>query len=643
MVRNLNLKRVTMVGIAAFQMFNPQMEMRAQAQTTQRESVPACVVIQGNGQNFASHMGTVIALLEKNIEPKVAIGGSSGANIAAIVRSLLENPSLQTSSVVNAQGLELTLPEKAALVLASSRSVIEGFLLLPMLSKIGAGVLSAASGVLGVGLSGAFYGFPGTQVVGQEAILGQTVMTIDFLNKADFSQLLQEKDLRRRTLVLSELWQNHADPLWVTPDEFIVALFTPPGTSSSHPRAMEIRRRYFELFREDTTKPEHDPKVALRHFNHFLEKNAKFISSIPKHFLTQQFEKLLAILQNIPVAGQIFPLPGKSFALPNPERTWSAHLGIDLAGRVIQMPKSSVLHTTARLSERSLFGTRIEKTGEEYFYQVYFSSEDLQQELTIKNDRFPAHQSLMNYVKPDGTLDSVLPKNQVLLLNQRNLAQALKPSLSEPVFFRRDELPLSAQERNHAGIADPKLEFTGYGGWFDMIPSSLAAQLDACRQASLHVQIGLKSVVDPFQVSSLRPVFEGPRHFLRKATDSDLANPQNTSPFAKMYRRIAEYRAYSFAGAGLQNPLLIEHNWNRPSDLPGKEGEQLGRSISRNRLAMLLGGYQAGAKRLNGVNNIVPESAEVHAFGELSENAITQMSSLHEVEAFVNQVFGDPL
>lgn len=115
----------------------------------------ACLGIQGNGTNFSSHLGTLIALYENNIDPEVIIGGSSGSIVGSIGRALMNNKSIRDPKnavqypVMNKDSgtplrdefgkmswIDLSYTQKAALVLAAAEDVMNGFLFLPGIDEV---------------------------------------------------------------------------------------------------------------------------------------------------------------------------------------------------------------------------------------------------------------------------------------------------------------------------------------------------------------------------------------------------------------------------------------------------------------------------------------------------------------------------
>jgi len=99
-----------------------QNQLETQTSATSNKKT-ACLSFHGNGVYFPSQIGSLIALLESNIEPVFAIGGSSGSIIAALSRALVDNNSFSPSGSFR--------PQDAALVLAASLPIIESILFLP--------------------------------------------------------------------------------------------------------------------------------------------------------------------------------------------------------------------------------------------------------------------------------------------------------------------------------------------------------------------------------------------------------------------------------------------------------------------------------------------------------------------------------
>ena len=54
-------------------------------------SQTACISMQGNGERYPALIAQVLALLERNVEPKMIFGGSSASGAAALLLRLLRH------------------------------------------------------------------------------------------------------------------------------------------------------------------------------------------------------------------------------------------------------------------------------------------------------------------------------------------------------------------------------------------------------------------------------------------------------------------------------------------------------------------------------------------------------------------------
>ena len=164
-----------------------------------REPLTACLGIQGNGTNFSSHMGTLIGLFENNIEPKVVIGGSSGAIVGSIGRALMLNKSIldPNNRVMypgkNGEFFELGYPQKAALILAASEEVMNGFLFVPAFDEHNS--LKMYLDLLRFGnnlaIGRQLPSDPRAKILNIEPTVGSAVLLTAFFQLTDFTDILQ--------------------------------------------------------------------------------------------------------------------------------------------------------------------------------------------------------------------------------------------------------------------------------------------------------------------------------------------------------------------------------------------------------------------------------------------------------------------
>lgn len=168
----------------------------------------ACMGMQGNGVLFSSHIGTLIALFENSIDPKVIVGGSSGSIVGSIGRALMNNKSIRDTKVMyrtsnNIYG-ELTTPQKAALILAAAEDAMNGFLFLP-------GVDNATDGQYLSSLIGFVKNLKANQLPDQahykilniESTVGSAVLISAFFQLYDFEFILTKAQT---------MWRQGKDP-----------------------------------------------------------------------------------------------------------------------------------------------------------------------------------------------------------------------------------------------------------------------------------------------------------------------------------------------------------------------------------------------------------------------------------------------
>lgn len=200
-----------------------------------------CVSYRGNGPKFPSLLGQAAALMKQGYKPRVSVGGSSGANVAALVQSLVENKSLAGSQHTAAH---------SAFILRASRPLLDSFVFLPSFNKP-AGFIRALLAYLREQLEqDRVAGRPELSIAHSDHTLAQTLLFIDFYQNQNFSVALASESESSAAARLKEIFAASTQAIRVSPDEFMHALL--PSDDSHHTQAQSKKIRtylsgYFSL------------------------------------------------------------------------------------------------------------------------------------------------------------------------------------------------------------------------------------------------------------------------------------------------------------------------------------------------------------------------------------------------------------
>ncbi|MDQ3234777.1 MAG: hypothetical protein M3Q07_23470 [Pseudobdellovibrionaceae bacterium] len=564
-----------------------------------REDWTACLSVQGNGSNFPTLIGSAVALLERGVIPVVTMGGSSASLVAPTIQAVLHNTSIRAARVLTESGRELTLSEKAAVVLSASSVVSESILFLPNLADLPRTVRNILLYQAAVDNADAFVGTPDQELALLEAIAGQGVLVADFFATADFSSILAGSEPAARAEAMRELWMKQADLLAVTPQDFIRALLPLNAEQRDSELSRSLRMRFFGLFRRDTSGAKSDPDVALQAYEQFLLGVETQLGKLPPEQLESAFLAALDTLRGAPFVGSIASTLSKPFLLPSPSKVWSAYNGISLAkGKSIRMPPGTILHTTGRIATTGANGQPIELLGLKNFRQVYFPADDVAADLELQRDALNPGRSFIEAFSESQGWESPLPREQLIVLSSRPLAQAVKLSIAEPNAFRRDDIPLDSGVLAQDTALASAGRLVTFGGWLEHLPMTTLSKISACQNVDLKVTIAnpTKGLKD-FQRRAIRAVIDGPAAF--QQTVAERSDP--TSPVNRFMDSLWRVFDYALTLEGQLGRVKLDFNWDEP--IPGNDPAraEVESAITQSTRSLFLAAYQDSFETLQGM------------------------------------------
>ncbi|MEY3902283.1 MAG: hypothetical protein RL189_1589 [Pseudomonadota bacterium] len=436
----------------------------------------ACVSFQGNGVYYSAHVGALISILENNYEPVFASGGSSGAIIASVARALVENPSLRGSDGTFA-------PQKAATILASSSSVIESFLFLPLFTNP-LKMLDALDGFFSSSAQGFINGALKDALVHAESVVGQATLVVDFFRTADFEVVLREKSLIQRELKIAALWSQSTGAIRVKPDQIADALFTPRKVllSAKSDHLVEIQDRLFRLYKARYEDPLSNHKVAQETWNEFIEGNYELLSLNKPETRRLIFRNFIQATRSIESFDSLAAAMSGDVLLADPKRVFHAANGIDSRkGKKIEIPSNVVIHTTARRASKTADGWK-EHKGVESLYQFYVSnSRDLKRNASVllkpeNNPLQPKDKSKLPVIPSERLAATTLP-----------LGPALAATTGEVSAFERTPLTVDTATRNRFKWHSAEEQFIGFGGWLEKLPIGTLARFKECSPQNVDI------------------------------------------------------------------------------------------------------------------------------------------------------------
>lgn len=601
-------------------------------------SQTACISMQGNGERYPALIAQVLALLERNVEPKMIFGGSSASGAAALLRGILENPSVK-NTVVIAEGRELSLAEKAARIVATTPGPIGTVLVLPGLNKLGHSIDSAVKYVGADQLAQAFIGYPDQSIANLEAAVGQITLLSEFFAVADFSSALQEGNLVKRSALVQKDWLAFSDMLLVSPKEFIRALITAPGDARWSERSEAIKKRYFDLFYDEQAKPEDRPDPSRQRYNQLLKTLQPIISRIPDNQLEQAFLSSISLLKGLPFVSYTAVVASKPFYLANGERVQNAYKGKTSDGQSrFEIPSGVLIHTTARVATAKRGGGLVERDGLENFYQTYFPSQDLYSNLLSARNDLGEGRSFLEFTDELGVVRTAVDKNKLLVMEPRTLAEALKASIAEPNAFRRDPLALTAQDlaTNSLNLGQDKL--VSFGGWMEHANRRTIGSLDTCANVDYLVEVStLSQGLYSFQLKAIRAVIAGGTGSLvdRLNGTQEKADEASKLWMNDLWKAYTDSRSVREA----EQSLALDFDWDNASGLEGAAAAAMNPAYDANRNAFFVAAYQDAYLKLE-QNAAAPRSAGAQLIigADLNRMPLKSITNPTELNAAVDAI-----
>lgn len=488
----------------------------------------ACVGIQGNGVRFPSHVGTFTALLEANIMPVAALGGSSGSIVGSTVMGLLENASVDKGSAILG-GRTLSKAQRAALVLSATPDVLNSFIFLPQVARVDDFLESLVDFMFGMLYGNALLGGDDARIVSLEATVGQAVLLTDFFMHADFSSVFPLPTYEARRKRVYEIWLEFADAKEVTIGQLIAAGSKSEAEMKADPALKDVSDRLYYMFAQD---------VAM--YGQTSESWRSVLKGVDRVRRSGVLGKIDDKLDTI------------KLTVPNPKLVWNAYLSRTKDGRFLQTPKGMIIHSTFRRgSYRTKNGTVdfTEASGIETLFQGYTASEPLYSDLMRARDRLKSKNKGFLPYFPDGAknVSYAYPTERVLLLRnyegtkpyekgafneihipsegdrllkdgRRGVAHGIAYSAGEPGPFRRLPVYISQTEQqdnpaiqglSDEAATDPKEGVISFGGWSENVPTSTLALLDACKDVDYFVSGAKPGLGNSFQEGAIRAALRG--------------------------------------------------------------------------------------------------------------------------------------
>lgn len=638
----------------------PQQVQAETLQVNEEAELTACLGVQSNGVNFASHLGGFIALLERGVSPKVTAGGGSGALAATLLMSLMANPSLD-GMILKEGALVLSKPHKAALILAATQDVIEAFSFFPSLARSQDAPRAIARLFYGMQTDAINAIGPNNAQLQTESMIGQAVVLANFLKTADFTRALALPSFSARRKAIKELWQKSSNALESNVGEILRAL-APPSENSSEPervRLFEISQRYLKIFREDHGEFGNLPITARERFSDGAEMLASWQREDQSTLAARIFQ--IAHDQHLPDTKSLEHFLARKVMVPDPNVLWLAYNSRTRTNDFIGLPKGLVVHATLREASTrpdQLTTKPTEISGWAHLYQAYLPSEELFERFVVRKNnghRFTgkaqeAHDSFLPYRNQTGTetgtetgTATAIGNSNVLLLAERKagqsaprgLAFALRVSAAEPGTFRR--ILASVDEADKVlNPAMPQLLY-GFGGWAEPLPLGSLMHLDECKNADYFFKSGLAVLGNSLNIPALKGALEGEAAFLRPLLpDDELA--RRDEELKSKSAQIEAVFAFSSELEGKKGRITNGTDWQETSTLPhsSQDRRTLSKVITGNRAALMFHAYQLTARSMDAQAFLAPgKRTRISAWGRPLEEDVASLGSAGEIELFL--------
>ena len=148
--------------------------------------------MQGNGERYPALIAQVLALLERDIEPKLIFGGSSAAGAAVLIRRTLRKP-FYCRDYSSCRWCSLKQSRKSSSYPSDFTGPGSSLIVFPSINEIGATLTNFAKFIAADSVSQSFIGQPSQKLAPIESASGQIILLSEFYAQHDFSQALNEK------------------------------------------------------------------------------------------------------------------------------------------------------------------------------------------------------------------------------------------------------------------------------------------------------------------------------------------------------------------------------------------------------------------------------------------------------------------
>jgi predicted acylesterase/phospholipase RssA len=449
-----------------------------------------CVSYRGNGPKFPSLLGQTAALLEAGYRPRISVGGSSGANVAALVQALLENP-----TVANTQSGEKT----AAQVLKASKYLLDAFIFLPRFDRPAVFIRSLITFLNGQ-LRGDRVAGPAEFSLAQaEHALAQVLLFSDFFRHEDFSILsTMSREDERSAYVRSAF--NRASKSFRTSPAFLMRTLLPAHENDiNHPEAVIIRSQlggYLMLGVQPAQKLNSPDGQKLHPW--------RTLSWMKRLSLEQQ-KWARSVVWDLLRKSSFFPglemSEEKTLVLPSVESLEKVlRLESNYDGKAIEIPQGMIAHTTAFQGSHP---------NADNLRQFYFAGALTRGELRSQWQSNGGKLPVMSLGGSSATYSVIAPEKIWVAKTEHSLAEILRATIAEPLLFERQPIRLSLDEQAElAAATGPR--WIANGGWLDTASYPLLRSLPQCAALPV-VLVTPRDGINSFQKQALRGLLDLPK------------------------------------------------------------------------------------------------------------------------------------
>lgn len=449
-----------------------------------------CISYRGNGPKFPSLLGQTAALLEFGYHPRVSVGGSSGANVAALVQALVENPTIAEGS---------TPTQTAAQVLKASRPLLDAFIFLPRFDRPSTFIHALITYLKGQWRDDRVAGPAEFSLAHSEHALAQVLLFADFFGRQNFEPISRLGSDSERVAFVENLFVSSAQAFRTSP-AFVMRTLLPTDES-------EINHTDAQRFRS-----------ILSGYLTLGQSTSKQRTSAGGHKLhpwsALRWMKKLSPAQQQWARNAVWNLLRKSSFFPGTEMSESQTLIFPSAEilesillskpgelqRDIPVPRGLIAHTTA------FSGTH---PTAQNLKQFYFSGERVHSELRSQWISNGGKLPLMTFESSSGSF-SVMPPEKIWVAKDNHaLAEILQATIAEPLLFERHPIALSDEEKIELTGSD-QIKWNANGGWLDTASYPLLRRLPQCDGLPI-VLVTPRDGINSFQKQALRGLLDLPK------------------------------------------------------------------------------------------------------------------------------------